>query len=164
MNSESVNDPYWKLRPLPPTPDEEICHCAECRCVMLRDALTENPLQCVKCNGEVAPERIGFGERLAEEIANWRSISRSLFLLWLDSNEYEEWAAAKLLDPRSSVNVRGREIVDQLSHFVRAYYWWFKDTELDDPLKPTTCPNCGAALEPFEERNFQMCDACSILV
>ena len=62
---------------------------------MLRDALGENPLYCVACNGEVAPERIGFDERLAEDIACWLSLHRSLYQLWLDSGEYENWAEKK---------------------------------------------------------------------
>jgi hypothetical protein len=117
-------DPYWKLRPAPPTPDEEICHCAPCKQLMLRDSLGDNPLYCVACNGEVAPERIGFDDRLAEDIARWRSVHGALFLLWLDSGEYETWAVERLRDPNGSVNVEGRNIVRRLNEYVRAYYWW----------------------------------------
>ena len=164
MSSESTNDPYWKLRPLPPTPDDEVCHCAACRCVMLRDTLTENPLQCVECNGEVTPERIGFDESFAGDIANWRGIFRSLYLLWLDSDEYEPWARERLLDKNGAVNVRGREVVSQLNQVIRAYYWWFEDTGLADPSAPKSCPICGAILEPCKGRQFRKCEPCSILV
>lgn len=164
MSSEPNNDLYWKLRPLAPTPDEEVCHCAECRSVMLCDTLTENPLRCVECNGEIAPERIGFDELLADDIAHWRGLFRSLYLLWLDSDEYESWARERLLDRYGRVNLYGREIVSQLSRFVRAYYWWFRDTELDASLMPTTCPICETELEPVEGRVYFKCESCSILI
>lgn len=131
---------------------------------MLRDTLTENPLQCVECNGEVAPERICFDERLSDDIASWRGLFRSLYLLWLDSGEYEAWAAERLLDRNGEVNVRGREVVDQLNQFVRAYYWWFKNTELEEPSAPVACPNCGIAMEPYEGFSFQKCESCAILM
>jgi hypothetical protein len=54
---------------------------------MLRDSLGDSLLYGVACNGEVAPKRIGFDARLAEDIASWRSVHRSLYLLWLDSGE-----------------------------------------------------------------------------
>lgn len=90
------SDPYWKLRPRPPTPEDEVCHCDKLQAVMLRDELGENPIYCLACNGEVFPEPIGFDERLAEEIAIWRSVHQSLYRLWLDSCEYEIWAAERL--------------------------------------------------------------------
>jgi predicted nucleic acid-binding Zn ribbon protein len=131
---------------------------------MLRDTLTENPLQCVECNGEVAPERIGFDESLAQEIANWRSVFRSLFLLWLDSGEYESWAAERLCDANGEVNRRGLDVAAQLNQFVRAYYWWFKNTGVEDPPEMTNCPICRSRLETVEGRQFQKCEACSVLV
>ena len=95
MSFELSTDPYWKLRQtrITENDNDEVCQCATLRYVMLRDSLTENPLKCVDCNGEVAPERIGFDERLAEDIAQWRSVFQSLYLLWIDSNEYERWAS-----------------------------------------------------------------------
>ena len=51
------SDPYWKLRPVGPTPADEICRCADLKGVVLRDSLGENPIHCLVCNGEVPPER-----------------------------------------------------------------------------------------------------------
>lgn len=157
-------DPYWKLRPAPPTPADEICRCNPCEQLMLRDSLGENPLYCVACNGEVLPERIGFDDRLAEDIAGWRSVHRSLYLLWLDSGEYGHWADEKLRDPKGSVNVNGRNIVQRLNEFVRAYYWWFNDTGVDDYVAPQHCPVCSGKLAECGDREFQKCDKCLILI
>jgi hypothetical protein len=158
------NDPYWKLRPSPSTPKDEICRCDPCGQLMLRDSLGHNPLYCVACNGEVAPERIRFGDRLAEDIACWRSVHRSLYLLWLDSSEYEIWAAGKLRDPNGSVNLNGRNIVQRLNEFIPSYYWWFNDTGVDDYVPPEHCPVCAADLVDLADRDFQKCDNCSILI
>ena len=108
-------DPYWQLRPAAPTSDDEVCRCPAGTEVMLRDGLSDNPLFCVACNGEVPPERLGFDARFAEEIANWLSVYDSLYRLWLDSGEYENWAATRLSDPQSQVNRTGREIVARLN-------------------------------------------------
>lgn len=167
MPQESTTTPpdaYWKLRPTTPTPDDEICRCDRCEQLMLRDSLGENPLYCVACNGEVAPERIGFDNRLAEDIASWRSIHRSLYLLWLDSGEYENWAAGKLRDPNGSANVDGRKIVERLNEFVRTYYWWFNNITVDEYVSPQHCPVCSGTLTEYGDRSFHKCDNCSIII
>jgi len=167
MSQESNStplDPYWKLRPTPPTPDDEICRCDHCEQLVLRDSLGENPLYCLICNGEVAPERIGFDEPLADHIHYWRSIHRSLYLLWLDSGEYENWAAEKLREPSGSVNVNGRDIVQRLNEFVRCYYWWFNDTGIDGYVPPERCPSCSGPLSECVDRDLQKCEMCSILI
>jgi hypothetical protein len=158
------SDPYWKLRPPPQTPEDEVCHCVELRAVMLRYALDPNPIYCVVCNGEVLPERLGFDERLAEDIASWRSVQQSLYLLWLDSREYETWALERLSDPNGQVNVVGRDVVKRLNRFVRAYYWWFEDTGADGYVSRQACPVCRQTLAEVEDREFKKCDSCSVLV
>lgn len=158
------SDPYWKLRPVPPTPGDEVCSCSQCRQVMLRDSLGNNPLYCVACNGEVFPERIGFDGELAEKIARWRSVYRSLYLLWLDSGEYETWAMERLRDPDGSVNIDGREIVRPLNAHIRAYYWWFNDIGVDGYKPPDDCPVCFGTLTTCDDRQFNKCDRCSIFI
>jgi hypothetical protein len=157
-------DPYWRLRPAGPTPDDEICRCPPGAAVVLRDVLTDNPLGCAACNGEVPPERLGFDARFAEEIAHWLSVYDSLYRLWLDSGEYEAWAAARLSDPHGQVNRTGREIVARLNDRVPAFYWWFVDTEAADAEPPVPCPVCSGPLGEYAGRNLRVCAACRILV
>jgi len=128
---------------------------------MLRDSLGDNPLYCVACNGEVAPERIGFDAQLAEDIAFWRSVHASLYHLWLDSGEYEEWAKQRLSDPKGQVHVRGRNLVAKLNDRITAYYWWFHDA--DDGV-PDQCPICHCALSERGDLNFQRCETCFVLI
>jgi len=92
MSNEA--DPFWKLRPPPPTPPEELCSCARTSSVVLQSRLGSNPLACLRCNGEVAPERVGFTAALAEELAFWRDFHDAFYTLWLDSGEFEDWARA----------------------------------------------------------------------
>ena len=162
MAQEQV-DPYWQLRPAAPTSDDEVCRCPAGTEVMLRDGLSDNPLFCVACNGEVPPERLGFDARFAEEIANWLSVYESLYRLWLDSGEYETWAAIRLSDPQSQVNRTGREIVARLNELGRAYYWWFVDTNDATVEKPILCPVCSIQLTEYEGRDLRVCAACRIL-
>jgi hypothetical protein len=131
---------------------------------MLRDALSANPIYCVVCNGEVFPERIGFDWRLAEDVARWRSVYRSLYSLWLDSGEYETWAAEKLSDPNGQVNVAGRRVVEALNQFIRAYCWWFENTDRDDYVPAIRCPICGKSLAEVEGREYRKCESCSLMV
>lgn len=163
MRNEQT-DPYRRLRPLEPISDDEICRCPTGTAVMLRDGLSRNPLFCVSCNGELPPERLGFDTQFAEEIANWLSVYDSLYRLWLDSGEYERWAAARLADPLGQVNIRGREIVARLNAAVPAYYWWFIDTEKAEPDELPACPICAGPLIEVTGRNFRECSVCRILV
>jgi hypothetical protein len=100
-------DPYWKLRPAPASPENELCHCTDAPAITLRTVLSPNPIGCLRCNREVLPERIGFSADVAENIASWRSVAESLWLLWLDSGEYEQWAKDKLENPNSQVQRAG---------------------------------------------------------
>lgn len=159
------SDPYWKLRPPGPTPDDELCACPAVEAIVLRDSLGANPLYCLECNGEVAPERIGFDAGIAEETARWLSVYRAMTLLWLDSCEYESWALARLLEPRGQVNLRGLAVVRRLNDYVRAYYWWspHNDPFVDEP-RPESCPFCERHLAKTARHSRQKCEDCSIVV
>jgi len=163
-SSSTPPDPYRKLGPSRRTPDEEVCRCDPCQGLVLCDSLSDNPLRCLECNGEVAPVRIGFGDQLAEDIAAWRSVHRALYLLWLDSGEYEPWARDRLLDPNGSVNVLGRDIVRQLNAFIRTFLWWFQDPGIDEPASPGQCPICFGATKKCGIQNLRTCEACSIVM
>ena len=124
------NDPYWKLRPPPPTPDDETCACTSVTPVVLQPHLSPNPLSCARCNLEVPPDRIRFDEHVADSLASWRDFHDCFYFLWLDSGEFEEWAKGHLRDPMSAVNTRGLELVAQINVFRRCYLWWFQDEEM----------------------------------
>jgi hypothetical protein len=156
------HDPYRKLRPQPPTPEEDLCSCADSPPIVLQAHLSPNPLSCLVCNLEVAPERVGFPETLAEEFASWQSFHNCFYLLWLDSGEFESWAQAQLEDPGSRVNKWGLELVTELRAFHPAYYWWFQDNGAEDFEPLSRCPACQSALT--ERRGRHVCEQCSIVV
>lgn len=156
-------DPYWKLRPPPPTPADELCSCSELRCILLRGTFAENPLACAQCNLEVLPERLALPPQLADDLATWRSFHNCFYLLWLDSGEFEAWARAQLSDPQSPVNLRGRSVRAELDRVRRAYYWWFQDTGAEDFVPPTSCPICSAALADTGLVGT-VCETCFVLV
>jgi Zn-ribbon-containing, possibly nucleic-acid-binding protein (DUF2310) len=155
-------DPYYKLRPDPPTPDEEICQCPDDPPIVLQDRLSSVPLVCLKCGDEVRPERIGFDADLAELIAGWRGLHRALFTLWVDAGDYENWARTQLEDPQGQLNTRGMEIAAELNKHNRTYYWWFEDASATNSAPLTKCPRCyGDLVERF---GHLVCERCSILV
>ena len=154
-------DPYWKLRPPPPTPDDELCGCADSP-IVLAAHHSSNPLLCMVCNLEVPPERIGFSEALSERLAFWQSFHDCFYLLWLDSGEYESWAKAQLENPTSPVNQRGLELVSELGEFRPAYYWWFQDTAAEGFQPLNCCPVCGGELAMRHKQ--LVCASCSVMV
>src|SRR3569623_1323605 len=135
-----------------------MCSCDSRSALILRDSLTPNPLTCGSCFGEVFPEIIHLPHDLVQPIAQWREIHHSLYALWLDSDEYESWAASRLADPAGSVNVRGRKLADLLSSLgTPCFYWWF----WAEPDLPTEkCPVCQALASPWPGRSVHFCEGC----
>ena len=112
----------------------------------------------------VPAERLGFNARFAEEIANWLSVYDSLYRLWLDSGEYEVWAAARLSDAHGQVNERGREIVARLNGIVATYYWWF-ETQIHTEAEPLiACPICSGPFGELDGKYFKVCAACNVIM
>lgn len=156
-------DPYLKLRPDPPTPPDEICACADGPPVVLRPRLGPNPLACLRCNAEAPPERIGLSESLADEIAGFRDFHGAFDHLWLDSGEFEAFAAAELANPTSVVNRRGLQLVERLARVHEAYYGWFQDGTAEPPAVFEDCPACGRSLETYAGRfPRKLCRGCRI--
>ena len=140
-------DPYLRLRPQMATAADEICRCGQETPVLLQPHLSRNPLSCARCNLEVPPERLGFDVALADALASWRAFHDSFYHLWLDSGEFENWAAAQLRDPSSPVNVRGFDLAHRLSMYCSCYLWWFQDEGAPDWMPATRCPRCSATLD-----------------
>ena len=162
MATETSRDPYWKLRPVPPTPDSELCKCAGISSLILQPHLTSNAVSCAVCGLEVTPDRIRFSEQVADEIARWNSFHGAFYTLWLDSGEFESWARQQLERLGSPVNVRGLEIARRITESHKCYYWYFQDTGVEGFSPLSTCPHCSGALSPLGR--WLACEACSIVV
>lgn len=134
-------DVYAKLRPWT---DIESCECDSVESLfLLVGLLTDNPLHCGVCRREVDPERIELTIEETEAVAAWYSPANALYLLWLDSGEYEDYAKARLLDPQGQINCAGLKLAATLSTRIPTRLWLFRDT---DDSEPTACPVCGAGL------------------
>lgn len=156
-----MDDPYFKLRPEPPTPKGELCDCENISEIYIAHKLGSNPVYCLRCNGEVIPEKLAFGERLAKAIAFWNSVYGYLYGLWLNSGEYEQWARDRLLDPKGQVNSQGMELAKQLGRIVKAYYLWFYES---DETVPKACPICGSEFVEREGSKFLFCESCLLII
>lgn len=166
-----TDDPYWKLRPQAATPPEEICGCDSKTPIVLQGNLRSNPLACARCNLEVPPERIGLDAPLAEAVAAWGRFHGAFDTLWLDSDEYEEWAAVQLSDPASPVTLRGLALVRRLNERRRCYLWWFWPGDgYEESAVPADCPRCSETLEMRFSRerpqagSLMVCEPCSIAI
>jgi len=158
---ESMDDAYFKLRPREPTPDDECCHCAQPSSVYLAHKLSDNPIYCMSCGGEVAPERIGFDDSTAETLARWNDVYGSIYRLWLDSGGYEAWAESELLSKDSEVNRMGMKAREVLASYLPTSYLWFWQEE-----RPTACPLCGSSNLSKSKRGGErlLCEKCSVLL
>lgn len=155
------DDPYRLLGPLDMA-DEDMFGCGYRTSLVLRESLCPNPITCATCFGWVPPDDIALPHDLVQPIAQWRDVSASLYRLWLDSGDYETWAATQLLDPLGQVNVSGRDLAARLSLTVLPCdYWWFSS---DGLVPAVACPVCAGALMPWPGRDVQFCEICRVIV
>ena len=148
-------DRYFKLRPPPATPADEICACTDDPPIKLMGScLFENPIHCLRCNLEVVPERLALTPEEVEAVARWHGTFGAIEQLELDSGPYELWARAQLMDASSPVNIEGRRVAAMLrSH--DCYYWWFQPIDVDRDIPAlSACPVCGDLLVRFEDGIF----------
>lgn len=159
-----ADDPWYRLARAP-TPADERCRCAARRAVVLCDTLGPNPLLCLDCRGEVSPGSLPVPDaearRVADALADWHRVHGALYRLWLDSAEYEAFAAAELRHPGSAVNRRGEAARRELDAFVPSYIYLF-DADAVEPASPPTCRLCPrCAGRPLAPRGrFLVCDDC----
>jgi len=156
---------YSRLYPPGPTPPDEICSCAGRPPLKLMDALGYNPIHCMHCNLEVPPESLPLSTGLIEEIAAWRGLHAAVHHLWLDSGDYEGWAAGQLKDIESPVNKKGRRVQRTLNEIHRCYYWYFQEPIGRENPAIRSCPGCQGPLVSRATRTgpVLVCEGCSLL-
>ena len=153
-----MDDPYFKLKPNAPTPADECCSCAQPAAAYLAHKLSDNPIYCMTCGGEVAPERIGFDDDTTELLARWNDEYGSVYRLWLDSGAYESWAQSELLDKDSEINLLGMQARERLAQYLPTNYLWFWQED-----RPGSCPVCGSS-RLAERGETRICDSCHVLL
>jgi len=160
-------DIYAGLRPPDPTPPNEICACSGDKPIKLMYALSFNPVNCIDCNLEVPPERLGFDRETAQGVVYWRAMCEAIEFLWRDSGSYEAWARQQLSDINSPVNTLGRKVQQDLNKIHRCYYQYFQGAEGDE-IPFSMCPACGGPLEEYaygrsKSLLAKLCEKCSII-
>lgn len=129
--------------------------------------LASNPIHCLDCNREVFPERLGFGEKLADDIASWLGTYGAIDALELASGPSEGWARAELLDPRSHPNVEGLRLARELGAYGPCYFSFWQPGAADDGWEPRAiCPVCDGPLDEWEEGIFRqlLCERDRVVV
>ena len=144
---------FLRLLPPEPTPEDEICQ-HQGTPIKLMYALSYNPIHCMDCNLEIRLDTLPLSLESIELIARWRDVYSAIYLLWLDSEEYEEWAKEQLSTIASAVNVRGRGVQHVLNDVRRCYYAFFQDQSSETYSPLLFCPICGDALQEYTQGIF----------
>ena len=113
----------------------------------------------MRCRGEVEPERLSLSIDIIDAIAQWNYIYVALYALWLDSGEYEEWAAEQLSSPDGQINKSGMEICSRLSAKIPTYYFWFYKEAGSNLI----CPVCFTELIIRGGHSLERCENCKIV-
>lgn len=168
MNRLSLfeDDPYRRLRPPDGGSYRDLCACAGSPPIMLMCMPgSYNPLRCLHCNSEVAPETIGFPAPLAAEIAEWREYYDALDVLRRrGSPGHQNWAFQRLKGAGGRLHRLGLAVRARLENYRPTYYWIFAHT--GSSLFPVTrCPSCSNLLQFYFEGQvgWWRCDACGIV-
>jgi predicted nucleic acid-binding Zn ribbon protein len=154
-------DVYWKLRPMPPTPADELCTCVVHHPLMLQYHLTPNPIVCFHCGLEMSPEKSGMPQNIAETLFRWRNLHECFYRIWLDGNSLEELARTQLETLTSEVNQRAFALLREMNPLRRTYLYWFQDNTLDSYRKFDNCPNCQNTATEKDQR--RVCEICSLV-
>ena len=158
-------DPYGRLRPRAPTPADALCQCPDRPPVKLMQALGANPLHCMRCHAEVAPEALPLPTELADPVADWSQVYDALDRLWLDSGAYEAWAAGELANLESPVNRAGQMLRVRIDAVRRCYYWLFDPATMGGDGAMRRCPACAVPMMPYVGGRLPhiVCEACSLV-
>lgn len=163
-----ARDPYYRLRPAPLTPPDQICSCAPAQPIMLMSALSENPLHCLDCNLEVEPASLPLPAALTDPVAHWAWIAGAIHTLELDSGPYEAWAQAELLNLASPVNQEGLKLRHALDLIRRCYYVLFQQIDHQSGAfsLPGKCPACSGPFSSYSTGRIPrlLCEACSLVL
>ena len=168
MNRLSLfeDDPYRRLRPPEGGSYRDLCACPGTPPIMLMyTPHSFNPLHCLHCNSEVAPETVGFPAALASEIADWREFYEALDVIWRrGSTGQKTWALQRLKGGSGRLHRLGRAVCARLAIYRPTYYWIFGHTGFE--LQPVTrCPGCSDPLQFYFEGEvgWWRCDVCAIV-
>ena len=162
MPGGTMLDPYRKLKPPSPTPEDEMCCCETVHGLVLLPHLSSNPLVCHTCYGEVAPERIALAPDLADAIGTWSQFQIAFETLWLDSSEYEEFALDIMEDMNSPLNQRGYALAQKLDPSLPCWYFVWQSPPSGTTSASRTCPRWEGELD--RTGKHPECSACKIAV
>ena len=141
------------------------CICDSAATIKLMHNGTDEFWFCGCCNQAIAEDLLP-DVRDPAELRRWAESFWSIYILWLASAEYEEWAAAELFDMMSPVNQLGINLVKSARSDVPVYYYlsWNESVESAEP--PPCCPLCQAAWEvlPCQGRDVVVCESDRLLL
>jgi predicted nucleic acid-binding Zn ribbon protein len=122
----------------------------------------------MNCNLEVLPETLAMSDSLTESIARWRRVHDALYLLWLESGDYESWARLQLLNFSSQVNRLGVQSQAELNKIRKCYYMLFQDIGNLETERMRNCPACNKQFERYclskLQEQWMTCEDCQLVI
>ena len=151
---------YAKLKAPKPTDPAEQCKCTGKTPIKLVLEPGFNPMRCVACGKEVAPDGLKLSVNQAESAATWQASAAGIYNLWLAAGEYQSWAERQMTDISSPINVDARKLAEDLNPLRRCYFAWNVG---EDAM--AQCPRCGAetAAVTSSAGPHAACEECSII-
>ncbi len=143
------------------TPRNEICTCTDREYLLVMYSLGFNPIHCIGCNLEIDPATLLLPDLTVDALYYWNHLYAAIERLWLDSDEYESWAAEAQTNIFGRVNVLGLEATNLLN---KQYSTLYSIRVKQSSSLPPTCPGCGNSMENRRFREFErfICQSCHL--
>lgn len=134
--------------------------------VVLVAGLTHDPnvVMCAVFRRPVELDSLGLDDEYSNSLGYWKCLFDALHFLWLDSNEFEAFAASAFASPSARVHRMGMELASEGNRARRAYYAWFSTTPdgTESIESYAACPHCAGPLSPAWK--WEVCERCSVAV
>lgn len=141
----------------------ESCLCDSRIPIRLMATPSRNAISCMKCNLVVDNTGLHLSTTDRKSLVKWRKTYWNIYSLWLDSGEYEDWAAEKLQSFQGQVNSEGRQLARRILGRGPCFYWLFWD-ETNELAYPRKCPSCQRdwSASPFRSGE-SICKSCRLV-
>jgi len=147
------------------------CLCASRRALILRGHPGGLALWCSDCDQSVPFDDSRLPGPCLLEVRRFARQFDHIYGLWLESSEYEGWAADELFRAGSALNRLGRVVACHVSGTLPCLYALASDPtsggDEDETVVVPACPVCGrapAASARFPSTSALVCSACGLLL
>lgn len=149
--------------------DENMCDCQPPALLLYVGLVSQHDvIHCGGCRGLVALPGLPLSVELREELTRWAVHYHPIQSLWLESGDYETWAARQMERSDSKLNLNGMKLAGKVEETtgIPTYYWLHSYRVSRNVMKQLACPKCA---HPFSSSEFAgqeglyVCEGCRIV-